>query len=93
VPRTKDFFRVFVSIMSFCYFCRKLCRFLMCDHIFYLLLGETSPVFVCMRVCGYSHNDLLIKAVIFMTSIMNFYRSRGQISPVLLHKHDVSESF
>jgi hypothetical protein len=47
IPRSKYFVRVFVNIMSFCYFGRKLlCRILMCGHISYLLLGETSPMFV-----------------------------------------------
>jgi len=85
MPCSKDFVRVFVNIMSLCYFCGKLlCRILVSGHISYLLLGETSPVFVCMRVCGYSHNDLLINAIIFITIIMNGYRSGGPISPSLI---------
>jgi len=66
----------------------------MCGHISYLLLGEKSPVFLCMMACGYSHNDVLINAVIFIASIVKISRSRGPISPqVLLHKYGVCESF
>jgi hypothetical protein len=49
MPRSKDFVRAFVNIMSFCYFCGNLlCRILMCGHISYTVRGNKP------RVCVYA---------------------------------------
>jgi hypothetical protein len=85
MPSSEDFVVVFVNTMSFCCLCRiLLCGIVICGHVSYLQLRETSPVLVCTRACGYSHNDLLINGVIFMTSSVDVYRSRSPVSPSLV---------